>query len=423
MTKEACNALPNKEEKMIKESDVLAYLESKAKPQYSRTQFDAFLNEVNFKFNRAAIHITGTNGKGSVAYFLNETLMNGGYKVGRFVSPSLKTPNEMITINNSEINNADFLKYIQRYDELFVKYELTYFEIISFIALTYFKEKRVDIAIIEVGMGGTIDATNIFTPILSIITNVTLEHTDFLGKTIEEIATHKAGIIKPKVPVLLGPMNEAAFTTIANVAITKQAFLYGVKTPINIRVSLEGICFDALHYKNICLSMPASYEATNAALALSALEIISTKFPVERDLVFSSFKGVKVPARFSIIQAKPLVIVDGAHNPAAMSALINSVKLLSKGAIKVVFAAFKDKDVKQEFDLLALANASVVVTTFDHHRARKEEHYPNLTYPFVSDYHQAIKETIGQAKEDEVILITGSLHFALQVYNEFTKEE
>ncbi len=408
---------------MIKQDDVLAYLASKNKPQYSRTNFDQFLKSVHFKFKKEAIHITGTNGKGSVAYFFSHTLKAGGYRVGRFVSPSLHRPHEMITIDDVAISDQAFFDILKRYIEPFDRFELTQFEIIAFIAFIYFSEHKIDLAIIEVGMGGKIDATNIFRPIVSIITNVSLEHTSFLGNTIKEIAMHKAGIIKTKTPVLVGNLNFDAFAVVADVAMKKEAPLYVVKNPSHIRVNTEGICFDALDYKDICVSIPAAYEASNAALVLNALEIIAHKFPLESQVVFDAFKHINIPARFSIVKQDPLVIVDGAHNPAAVSSLINSVKMLTNKKIRTIFASFKDKDVKAEFDLFALANATVSLTTFDHPRARQAVDYEGFDLPFEADAMRLIKTTIASMKDDELLLITGSLHFAMYVYEQFVNGE
>ncbi len=402
---------------MIKPSSVDRYLNSKNQPTYSRLNFDAFLKEVAFKFTKDAIHITGTNGKGSTAYFLSSVLKNSNYKVGRFISPCFTFFYEMISINDREIRPSEFVEILNEYYEAIERHQLTQFEILTFIALTYFNRQKINLALIEVGMGGKIDATNIFRPILSIITNVSVEHTAYLGATTKEIAMHKAGIIKKKVPVLVGNMPLDAFSVIAATAMKKDAPLYGVKAPLNIKVSRDGICFDALDYKNICLGIPASYEASNAALALNALEIIANKYPVDRDLVFKSMKNVKIPARFSIVSERPLFIIDGAHNPMALSALINSIKMLNRKKLHIVFASFKDKDVEQAFDLFALSDADVVTTTFNHSRARNEIDY-NSYYPFVEDYHQAIEMMSEKAQEDEVILVTGSLYFAQLVYSE-----
>ncbi|HKL84087.1 MAG TPA: cyanophycin synthetase, partial [Bacilli bacterium] len=211
------------------------------------------------------------------------------------------------------------------------------------------------------------------------------------------------------------------FSVIANVAMKKEAPLYSVKKASNVRVSPLGICFDALDYKDICLSIPAVYEADNVSIVLNALELISAKFKLKSEVIFASLKSVKIPARFSVIRQKPLVIIDGAHNPAAMAALINSVKALQNSKIHLVFASFKDKDVEKEFDLFALANAEVTLTTFDHTRARTEEDYLVHGYEYYRDYLEAIRVTIKKAKEDEVVLITGSLHFAMMVFEDFSR--
>lgn len=402
---------------MISPSNLIAYLDSKNKPVYSREHFDAFLKEVNFKFKNKAIHITGTNGKGSVAYFLSKVLSVANYKVGRFISPTLSSYFEMITINEEEISPADFSHILNEYYNEIEKHNLTQFEIITFVGLTYFKKKKVDIAIIEVGMGGALDATNIFTPILSIITTVSVEHTAYLGKTLQEIATHKAGIIKKKVPVLVGNMPLEAFNVIASKAMSLGANLFAAKEPTDIRVDFSGVSFNALSYQDVRIAIPAIYEAYNVTLVLNALDIIREQFPVKKDTILHAIINITIPARFSIAQKAPLVIIDGAHNPSAMMTLINSLMALTKRKIHVVFAAFKDKDIEHELDLLSLANADVVLTTYDHPRARKANDFPS-SYPFCENYKEAIDNAIRKAPVNDIVLITGSLNFALLVYEE-----
>ena len=177
---------------------------------YQRDDFDAFLKKIKFSFNLPAIHIAGTNGKGSTANYLASIYKNSGYKVGLFTSPELYEVNEMIRINNEPISDSDLKDIILDKRKEIEKYELSTFEILTYVAFTYFQNQKCDICIIECGMGGEIDATNIFTPILSIITSVSLEHTAFLGKSISEIALNKAGIIKDQIPVLIGDLSEDA---------------------------------------------------------------------------------------------------------------------------------------------------------------------------------------------------------------------
>lgn len=402
---------------MISPSNVLAYLDSKNKPTYTRDNFDAFLKDIKFKFNNDAIHITGTNGKGSVAYFLSKVLTESRYKVGRFISPTLSSPFEMITINEVEISEETFCNIINAYFDKIEAYGLTQFEIITFIALTYFKQEKVQLAVIEVGMGGEVDATNVFIPILSIITNVSVEHTAYLGKTLKEIATHKAGIIKKKTPVLVGNVPLEAFNVIAKKAMALNAPIYSAREATNIRLDKTGVTFDTLGYKNVTLAIPALYEATNASLALNALELIKDQYPVKAEVILKTLANITIPGRFSVLKENPLIIVDGAHNPSAIMTLINSLKHLTSGKVHVVFAAFRDKDIDNELNLFALANMDVVLTTFPHIRARKKEELPS-NYPFYEDYHEAIRASINIATEEDVIVITGSLNFALLVHQE-----
>ena len=170
---------------------------------YDRNNFDKFLKAVNFSFIVPSIHVTGTNGKGSTCNFLKSIYVKNGYKVGTFVSPFFIDTKDMIYLNENHISEEEILEIFNQYYDLFVEYELTTFEMQTFIALTYFKNINVDVAIIEVGMGGFIDATNIFTPSLSIISNIGLEHTSVLGRSLSEIAYNKAGIKKKKFRVWL----------------------------------------------------------------------------------------------------------------------------------------------------------------------------------------------------------------------------
>ena len=183
--------------------DINEMLQSFSRNDYQRDNFDAFLHKIGFSFALPAIHITGTNGKGTTTNYIAVIYQYSGYKVGKFTSPALFKINEMITVNNIPINDDDFIRIFNANLKDFQKFDLSAFEIETFIALTYFKEQQCDICVIECGMGGEVDATNVFVPILSIITSISLEHTAFLGHTISEIAEQKCGIIKDKVPLLI----------------------------------------------------------------------------------------------------------------------------------------------------------------------------------------------------------------------------
>ena len=210
--------------------DFKEYFTVRNRDTYEREEFDNFLKKEKFVFNVPSIHIAGSNGKGSTAYYLSYIYTLNGYKTALFTSPYYQSPVEMIKINNQNIPEEKFEKYLNEYKKLFDKYDLSEFEIEAFIALKYFQDEKCDIAIIECGMGGEYDATNIFTPILSIITSISLEHTNALGRSLSEIALHKAGIIKEEAPVLIDKeMNEEALLTITNVAKENRSKIYVVE--------------------------------------------------------------------------------------------------------------------------------------------------------------------------------------------------
>ena len=170
---------------------------------YQRYNFDSFLKKIKFSYDVPSIHVAGSNGKGSVCYYLSSIYQKAGYKVGRFISPHLVEINESISVNNVNITDEELTAIINNEIKLINKFELSSFEVLTYVAFTYFQKQKCDIAIIECGMGGEVDATNIFEPILSIITSISLEHTAFLGKSISEIAEQKGGIIKDEIPLLI----------------------------------------------------------------------------------------------------------------------------------------------------------------------------------------------------------------------------
>lgn len=382
---------------------------------YQRDNFDKFLKKVSFHFAVPAIHIAGTNGKGSTASFLSHIYQKQGYKVGLFTSPYFDHINEMVKVNGVDISNDDVKKYINEYDSLFSKYNLSSFEVQTFIALTYFQDQKVDLAVIECGMGGEEDATNIFTPILSIITSVSLEHTEYLGTTVSEIAFNKAGIIKSKVPVLVGKLDEEALIVISDVAKRNSSILYQVDDfHFEKLINNAGYQFSYTPYKSLYINFPSLYSIQDACLAIEAVKILGDRFPIGYEHLLDGLKENKWPARMEIVQHKPLVIIDGAHNPEGIQKLVESMeKLCNNSTIHVVFACFKDKNIENMLSSLNFISDDIVLTSFPHQRARTEENYFLYLqdYKYIDDYHLAIKEMINNYPDD-VILITGSLAFA-----------
>lgn len=393
---------------------------------YQRDNFDRFLKHIRFNYDVPSIHITGTNGKGSTACYLASAYIECGYKVGLFKSPFLFNPNEMISINNIDISDEDFLNIYNQYKKEIDKYNLSAFEIQTFVGLTYFKNNKCDIAIIECGMGGEVDATNIFVPVLSIITTISLEHTDYLGYSISEIAMQKAGIIKEKVPVLVGNLPDDAMTVIYSVAKDNKSEICYLGHYVNDVYSENGYSFEYADYGNVKLQSLAKYSIYDAVMSLEALSILSDRFPISKEKAVVGIGKTKMPCRLEIINENPLVIVDGAHNPEGMSLLCKDAlpQIVRDRPVHVIFACFRDKNLAGMLASVGEITDDLTLTTFDNPRARTEDEYFLFAqdYPFEADAVSLLKRKMEEFP-DEIILVTGSLAFAAYISASFKKEK
>ena len=393
---------------------------------YQRENFDNFLSKINFHYDIPSIHITGTNGKGSTANYIASMYIANGYKVGLFTSPFFDEPNEMISINGEKISDDDFMAIYSQYKKEIEKYDLSAFEIQTLVALTYFQNNKCDIAVIECGMGGLIDATNVFTPVLSIITSVSLEHTDYLGYSISEIAFQKAGIIKDEVPVLLGDLPEEAITVILKKAKECKSKMFYLGHYVNKEYLSDGFSFDYGEIKGLKIKSIADYSVNDACLALEAIYTLKDRFIYDEEKVKQGLASISIPCRLEIVNKQPRVIVDGAHNPEAIDALCkNTIHNVTDGKpIHVVFACFRDKNLGNMLSSLGAITDDLTMTTFDHPRARKEEEYFLFLgdYKFEEDAKALIRNKMNEFPED-VILVTGSLAFAALVRRWFRMGE
>lgn len=389
-------------------------------PSYERGNYDRYLKDHSFSFDVPSIHITGTNGKGSTSNYIYNIYRKAGYKVGLYTSPYLDDVTEMVSING---NNASFETYLKKFESLkedFEKYNLSSFEMQTIVAFTLFKEANLDLVIIEVGMGGYIDATNIITPLLSIITSISLEHTSYLGGTTSEIAYNKAGIIKPNVPVLLGKMDEFALYAIRETAKKINAPVHIVNEYYNEQIIDGVVCFNSQNLKNVKLSVPVLYQVKNACLAIDAVKLLNEKLPVDDDTIKLGLQEAVLPCRFEYIDKN--ILVDGAHNPEAMQDLVDSLKVANTKPVHAIFASFRDKNFSQMLNILDTITTDITITTFDHKRAKTEDEYFLFlsTYKFEGDYLKKIKE-LKETYPDDLIVITGSLYFAGLVKRELSK--
>ncbi|MCR4879352.1 MAG: bifunctional folylpolyglutamate synthase/dihydrofolate synthase [Bacilli bacterium] len=404
--------------------EILNYLPYlKERSDYQRDNFEKFLKKVSFSYNIPSIHIAGTNGKGSTATYLARIYQEAGYKVGLFTSPYFYEMNEMIEINGEHIKDNEVTHYIDEYHKQIEKYHLSEFELETFIALSYFQDQKVDIAIIECGMGGMIDATNIFIPILSIITTISLEHTAFLGNSIYEVAYQKAGIIKEEVPVLIGELNEEAENCISDYALEMDAKVTKVAEYFNVKQVPSGVTFNYRYLENVFLPSYARYAVNDASIAIEAIYLLNDTFKVKDEIIIKGLANAKMINRMEVVKENPTIVIDGGHNPEAIKELEKAMsEKYGDKNIHILFACFKDKNISSMLPTLSLLTSDIILTTFSHPRARKEEDYFLFgeDYKFNPDYLLALNELIS-TYPDDVILVTGSLAFAAVVKKAIVK--
>ena len=382
------------------------------------------------------IHIGGTNGKGSTIAFLKNTLEKMGLRVGVFSSPYLIHYTDQIAINGESIPEAKLEVLMSEYRSLLegeyapALQGTTEFEIITAIAYDYFASEQVDVAIMEVGMGGLLDSTNVCQPILTGITTIGLDHVALLGDTLEAIAEQKAGIIKQGVPLVTGNIVPEALAVINQIAKVKQAprLSYGDDYQVNHREStVTGEIFDyssSVRQGHFQTGLLGLHQIENAGMALTLLDAycreIGLELP-ENDLVVQALEETSWPGRFEVVSKRPLMILDGAHNPHAVKALLATLEERFADYHKeILFTCIKTKALEDMLDLLGtLPDAELTLTHFDDGRATDEEVLKKAAYSRNLNYQSWRQFLDGKRTDDEekktVRIVTGSLYFLSQV--------
>lgn len=372
------------------------------------------------------IHVTGTNGKGSTIQFIKQGLLANNIDVGVFTSPSLNGLLGHITINNQVISGEDFITHVNKLMPKIKEMDKnnespTEFEIITTVAFMHFSQ-NVSLALIEAGMGGRGDTTNCIFPLLSIITNVSIDHTNFLGTTLEAITNEKAGIIKEKIPVIIGSKNPKVSSILREQAKLKRApFLrLGEQFRIDHVRDQDLLTYDLyIKDKKYELSLEAGgiFQVQNSALALVALlELKKLGFPINLRRAITAFAQLRIPGRFETIQTNPKIIVDGAHNVSAVKAFIETINhRLPKNHKKLIFSAFKDKQIPAMLLELSSVFDDIILTSFDHPRAASLKDLNTIsetlglrakTLPL-----EAILPKILKEQNEKTYVFTGSIHF------------
>jgi dihydrofolate synthase/folylpolyglutamate synthase len=290
--------------------------------------------EKNLKF----IHVAGTNGKGSTSHLLASVLQEAGYKVGLYTSPHLKDFRERIKVNGKEITEEFVYKFIEKHKNFFETNDLSFFEMTVGLAFDYFKKEKIDIAIIEVGMGGRLDSTNIITPLLSVITNIGKDHTQFLGTTFQSIATEKAGIIKQNIPVIIGEYTVDTKPVFLNKSNEMQSEIYFASDLVS---------------ENFASDLIGDYQISNKKTALQTLRILNLQkeFEVSEATIKQGFlnvvKNTGLQGRWQQLNSAPKVICDTAHNKHGLEIVINQLKTEQFDTLHFVFGVVNDKDLDE----------------------------------------------------------------------------
>lgn len=363
-----------------------------------------------------SIHIGGSNGKGSVSTFISSVLINAGYKVGLYTSPHLTDFRERIRINNEMIPPDKLNVLIEEVKQASRSLDITYFEAATAIGFLYFQRENVKIAVIEVGLGGRLDATNVITPIVSVITNISLEHTDVLGKTIEKIAKEKAGIIKRGIPVI-------APSIIEKYAIRKgsQIFIDG-RDFTGYGTSRKFTAESNRTYKNLSLRMIGDHQVKNSLQAIKALEIIRDDFPWKASHLRKGLKDAYIKGRMEIISKKPLIILDGAHNPAAARILRMALdKYFPSYKPIFIIGMLNDKDKETFLSNLNISRSKVIITEPKIDRKCKKEELYNIAKKYTNDVYLCnLEDALQKAKDiiqkGELICVCGSLYLLSEFY-------
>ena len=350
------------------------------------------------------VHVAGTNGKGSTCCYLQHILMSQGYRVGMFTSPHLVTHRDRIRINDSFITHEAFEEYLHMYLDDILELNLGMFEIDTLIAYTWFRDQKVDYAVIECGLGGRLDNTNVIKkPELSVITTVAYDHMNILGSRIQQISNEKAGIFMPESRAVTGRLNPHAWNVIGkraqriHCALTTMPAFYSRGKQ---KFSFEGDVYQ--------LSTSAQYQKANASLALYCAKMLGVN--IHTDTVRKAVMNTSWPGRFETVKKHPWIILDGAHNEEGMHALEASMQDLPHPLI-VVFSALKDKPGMKMARSYLKRSDHLIVTHFDNQRADTLKDLSPEGAEVMEDWKKALSKVEKEAGEQGCIVVTGSLYF------------
>ncbi len=416
-------------------NDILnKYLNNEKKVNISNYALDSILSLLshlkNPQKNFKSLHIAGTNGKGSTAFMIASILQKSGYKTGLYISPHLHAINERIKVNLIDIDEELLYDYISGIDRFSDTNTITptYFDVLTAAAFKYFSDENVDIAVIETGLGGRLDSTNVITPEISVITDISLDHIQILGDSIEAITREKCGIIKPGIPVITSNTRPEILTVITEYTgqLNSELYVYNRQffTNNTIREN-EHFKFDynsdETALPGICLSLFPIHQVKNSALAITAVLYLQRgNFPlITHEIIYSCLRDVEVPGRFQKLCSEPLIIFDPAHNFESLNNLISGLDAFYPGKKKkIILSLMKDKAENKTLDIFK--NSDTYYCILDDERAFIPE--PGHFKKIITDENIILDIIKNTFLHDEMIIFTGTFRIythALNIVNKF----
>jgi dihydrofolate synthase/folylpolyglutamate synthase len=393
---------------------------------FGLTQIEKILNAIGNPHREIqAIHVGGTNGKGSTAAMMASILQKEGYRVGLYTSPHLTRFTERIRVNGKEIEEEEVAVLTERMkkeiESAGIASPFTFFDFTTAMALYYFNQKLVDLAILEVGLGGRLDSTNVVDPLISIITNVAKDHEEYLGKTISKIAKEKAGIIKKGRPLITAATQPRVLRLFSKTCQEKRSPYFRVGKEFRyVRTGDEEFDYEGLDRKlwGLRLNLKGFHQVVNAATALGAMEVLeSLGYRVSTEAMVDGLRGVDWPGRLEMVSSSPRVILDGAHNPAGALALKESLeKEFQYQHLILLVGIMKDKDSRSMLHLLAPLAEHIILTRPHTDRAtpplllRKALGENGKRTEIEEDLKKAIDRGLSLTREEDLLCITGSLY-------------
>ncbi|WP_270179469.1 bifunctional folylpolyglutamate synthase/dihydrofolate synthase [Alkalihalobacillus sp. CinArs1] len=382
------------------------------------------------------VHVGGTNGKGSTVTYMKHILQESGYEVGTFTSPYIESFTERIALNGTPIPERDLVEVCNRVYPIVEEASNTSlgspteFEVITLISLVYFGSVSYpDIVLMEVGLGGRLDSTNVIHPLVSVITNVGFDHMHILGNDLEQITFEKAGIIKSGVPLITTAENELVRSMLVETAEKKSSKSY--KLGEEFKVSAISSTDEGEHFtfhspyrtlEDIQIEMKGSHQVKNASAALMTMEYLRVFYGlhIEEEMIKQGLSKAAWPGRFELMLKDPDVVIDGAHNPEGVASLAETIKTRYQGgSIYVVFSAVGDKDIESMLEPLYPIVKDITFTTFDFPRAvSARQLYERCSFTrksYDENWTSAVQAIMTKADKNDLVLITGSLYFISEV--------